>query len=463
MSKSTVYLIGAGPGDTGLITVKGARILAQADVILYDKLSSPDLLSSARPDAELIPVGKCASNHTMAQEDINKLLVKKAKEGNMVVRLKGGDCYLFGRGGEEAEECFNEGVPFEVVPGVTSALSAPCYAGIPPTHRDCTSNIAVVTGHRKKGDDRPIDIPKAGTVVFLMSVGNIKNIISSLLAAGYSSDTKIAAVEHGTCYDQRVITGTLDDFPNIIEKTPLRTPAIFIVGKVVEMREKLDWFSKKPRILHLGTHPDKYAHLGTIVYRPNIRCVEIEDSQAISDTLAKAASFDWIIFTSGNGIKNFFKKFYRSGQDARSLSQTKIAVIGKASAETLLTFGIKADICSKLESSKGLLEAFAEIEVKGKNILLPQAEVASKELPEGLTQRGAVIEKMPVYRTEDIEMADVDLDYIDQIIFTSSSTINAFVKKFGSVPDHIKSYCLGVPTQNTAKSQNIDAEILPKN
>ncbi|MCK5171792.1 MAG: uroporphyrinogen-III C-methyltransferase, partial [Planctomycetes bacterium] len=160
MSKSTVYLIGAGPGDTGLSTVKGARILAQADVILYDKLSSPDLLSSARPDAELIPVGKCASNHTMAQEDINKLLVKKAKEGNMVARLKGGDCYLFGRGGEEAEECFNEGVAFEVVPGVTSALSAPCYAGIPPTHRDCTSNIAVVTGHRKKGDDRPIDIPK---------------------------------------------------------------------------------------------------------------------------------------------------------------------------------------------------------------------------------------------------------------------------------------------------------------
>ncbi|MHC5163113.1 MAG: uroporphyrinogen-III C-methyltransferase, partial [Planctomycetota bacterium] len=177
MPKPMVYLIGAGPGDTGLITVKGLEILSQADVILYDHLIGHELLAHAKDGAELISVGKFAANHTLPQEGINDLIVQKAKEGKLVARLKGGDCYLFGRGGEEAEACHEAGIPYEVVPGITSALAAPCYAGIPPTHRDCTSNIAVVTGHRKKGDTRPIDIPKAGTVIFLMSVGNIKNII----------------------------------------------------------------------------------------------------------------------------------------------------------------------------------------------------------------------------------------------------------------------------------------------
>jgi uroporphyrinogen III methyltransferase/synthase len=462
MAKTLVFLIGAGPGDKELITVKGLRILSQADVILYDHLISDELLTHAKDGAEKISVGKFASKHTLPQEGINDLIVQKAKEGKMVARLKGGDCYLFGRGGEEAEACYDAGIGFEVIPGITSALAAPCYAGIPPTHRDCTSNIAVVTGHRKKGDTRPIDIPHAGTVIFLMSVGNIKNIIQSLLEAGYSSDTKIAAVEHGTCYDQRVIKGTLDNFLAIIQDNPLRTPAIFIVGEVVGLQEKLDWFSQKPRILHLGNHPGRYLHLGTVVHRQIIQCVEAENGSEAEAYFKSPKPYDWIVFTSGNGIKFFFKKLFEAGLDGRIFAGTKFAVIGQASGKRLLEFGIQADLCAKVESSKGLLEAFSEIDVSDLSILLPQAEVSSTELPDGLADRGAAINKFPVYKTVEIEIDDVDLDYIDQIIFTSGSTIRAFVKKFGRVPEPIKAYCLGGPTQAVAKQHGIDAKILKK-
>ena len=462
MSKTNVYLIGAGPGDKGLITVKGLEILSKADVILYDHLIGHELLAHARDGAEKISVGKFAANHTLPQEGINDLIIQKAKEGKLVARLKGGDCYLFGRGGEEAEACYDAGIPFEVVPGITSALAAPCYAGIPPTHRDCTSNIAVVTGHRKKGDTRPIDIPKAGTVIFLMSVGNIKNIVNSLLEAGYAPDTKIAAIEHGTWYDQRVIKGTLDDFLDTIKKNPLRTPGIFIVGKVVELQEKLDWFSKKPRILLLGNYPERYGHLGTIVHRQIIQCVETEDSQSATQSLQNAGKHDWIVFTSGNGIKFFFKKLYALGLDTRIFANTKFAVIGNASGKRLVEFGIQADLTAETESSKGLLEAFSSIDVSGKSIMLPQAEVSSEQLPEGLAARGANIEKLAVYKTIEKEIDDVDLDYIDQVLFTSGSTVRAFAKKFNTVPDHVEALCLGVPTQTTAKEHGIDANIINK-
>ncbi len=462
MPKTSVFLIGAGPGDKDLITVKGLNILSQADVILYDHLISHDLLNHAKAEAEKISVGKFAAKHTLPQEGINALIIEKAKEGKLVVRLKGGDCYLFGRGGEEAEACYEAGVAFEVVPGITSALAAPCYAGIPPTHRDCTSNIAVVTGHRKKGDTRPIDIPKAGTVVFLMSVGNIHNIISSLLEAGYPPETKIAAVEHGTWYDQRVIKGTLDNFLTVIKDNPLRTPAIFIVGKVVELQDKLDWFSKKPRVLLLGNYSQRYAHLGTIVHRPIIECVEAGDTEKHSETLQRCRHYDWIVFTSGNGIKYFFKKLFEQGLDVRSFAKTRFGVIGKASGERLAEYGIRADLCAKVESSKGLLEAFAGIDIAGKSFLLPQAEVSSDELPNGLSLRGAAVDKLGVYKTVEREIDDVDLDYIDQILFTSGSTVKAFANKFNTVPAHIQALCLGEPTQAFAKQYGINAKIIEK-
>lgn len=460
MPQNKVFLVGAGPGDEELVTVKGLKVLSEADVILYDHLISQELLKHAKETAELISVGKYASDHTLSQEEINALLINKANEGKTVVRLKGGDCYLFGRGGEEAQACYDAGIDFEVVPGVTSALAAPCYAGIPPTHRDYTSSVAIVTGHRRQGDQRPIDIPIAGTVIFLMSVGNIKNIISSLLKAGYPAHTDIAAIEHGTCYDQRVIKGTLSNFLSVLKDNPLRTPAVFIAGKVVQLQEKLDWFSKKPRILHLGSHPERYSHLGLLVHRQIIQCTELEDNEHTRDSIFHAGEFDWIAFTSANAVRFFFKKLYAMDLDARLFTATKFAVIGKATSERLMQYGIRADLCAQTESSRGLLEAFGTIPLKGLSVLLPQALISSEELPEGLFNYGASVKPLPVYQTAEQEIEDVDLDYIDKVLFTSSSTVRAFINKFSSLPGHIEALCLGIPTQATARQYNIDARII---
>ena len=458
MSRGKVYLVGAGPGDAELITLKGYQLICQADVILHDHLVASELLRLAKPTAEVISVGKFAGRHTMPQSRINALLVQKAKNDKVVVRLKGGDPLLFGRGAEEAEACADAGVDFEVVPAVTSALAAPCYAGIPPTHRDYTSNVAIVTGHRK--DEKQIEIPKAGTVIFLMGVANIRKIISSLINAGWPKNTKIAAIEHGTCYDQRIIIGTLEDFVETVKKAQLRIPAVFIVGKVVELQEKLNWFAKKPRILVLGMHPEKYRHLGNIVHRPIIDCVPLEDYSHADSILKRLDMFDWIVFTSPNGIRFFFQRLRALSSDARALSSVKVAVIGKTSAEKLTEFGIIADMCPDTESSAGLLEKFSAIDVGHKKMLLPQSEIASPELPDGLVDMGAAVEKLPIYKTIEIEPGEIDFDYIDRILFTSASTIRAFLKRFGSVPPHIKAYCLGLPSLAEAEKHGIDAEVL---
>lgn len=460
MLQGKVYFVGAGPGDIELITQKGHRLICQADVLLYDHLIPLELLNLVRPGAEVVSVGKFASQHTMPQSQINELLIDKAKSNKVVVRLKGGDPYLFGRGGEEAEACVDAGIDFEVVPGITSALAAACYGGIPPTHRDCTSNVAIVTGHRKNIDEQ-IEIPKAGTIIFLMGVSNINKIVTSLLKQGWQGETKIAAIEHGTCYDQRVIKGDLDNFLQIVEKAKLRTPTIFIVGKVVELQEKLDWFTKKPNVLVLGNHMEKYRRLGNIVHRRIIDCVPIDDYTKTDSVLKGIADFDWVVFTSVNGAKYLFERLYIMGKDVRSLSNAKIAAIGQTTAKRLRKFGIAADMVPRNESSAGLLEELNKLDMKNKKVLLPQSEIASEELPDGLLNMGAVIEKVPVYKTVDMDPGPIDFDYIDQILFTSGSTVRAFIKYFGQVPDKIKSYCLGLPTLNEAKKHNISAEIIP--
>lgn len=459
MPKGKVYLVGAGPGDFGLITLKGYELICQADVILHDHLIAGELLQLAKAGAEIITVGKFASRHTMPQEQINALLIEKAREHKVVVRLKGGDPFMFGRGGEEAEACVEAGVDFEEVPGVTSALAAPSYAGIPPTHRDFTPNVAIVTGHRK--EEKEIEIPNAGTVIFLMGVSNIQKIVDSLLKAGWSPQTKIAAIERGTLYNQRVITGILENFVQTVREADLSTPAIFIVGKVVELHEKLNWFGKQPRILVLGTHPEKYTHLGIIVHRPIVKCVGLDDYSKLDGVLKGLGRFNWLIFTSANGVKFFFERLRLNGLDARTLCSLKVAVIGKTTGLRLASFGISADLVAHTESSEGLLEEFKKLDMRSKNALLPQASAASGELAEGLVAMGATIEEVPVYQTIEIEPADVDLEYIDKILFTSGSTVRAFVKKFGPMPAHIRACCLGEPTKAEAKKHGIDAEILP--
>jgi len=460
MAQGKVYCVGAGPGDVELITQKGYQLICQADVVLHDHLIPAELLTLVKPSAEVISVGKFASRHTMAQDKINELLIEKARTHAVVVRLKGGDPYLFGRGGEEAEACADAGVEFEVVPGITSALAAACYGGIPPTHRDCTCNVAIVTGHRK--DEQELEIPKAGTVIFLMGVSNIGKIVGSLIKNGWPKETKIAAIEHGTCYDQRVITGTLENFLETVEKAKLRTPAIFIVGKVVELQEKLDWFSKKPNVLVMGNHPQKYKRLGNIVHRRIIDCVAIDDYSRTDSVIEDIAAFDWIVFTSVNGAKYLFERLYAMGKDTRALANAKISAIGKTTAKRLIEFGIVPDMVPEDESSTGLLEEFAKLDMKDKKVLLPQPVVASKELPRGLANMQVEIEELPVYQTIEIDPGEIDFDYIDQILFTSGSVVRAFVKRFGKVPSNIKTYCLGLPTLAVAKEHNIDSEVLSK-
>ena len=460
MSNGKVYLVGSGPGDFELITLKGYKLICQADVILHDHLIPLELLQLAREDAEIISVGKFASRHTMSQDRINELIIEKARGNQIVVRLKGGDPFVFGRGGEEVEACAEAGVDFEVVPGITSALAAPSYAGIPPTHRDFTPNLAIVTGHRKEGKE--IEIPKAGTIIFLMGVANIPKIIDALLKAGWSEQTKIAAVENGTRYNQRVITGILKDFIQTVQEANLGTPAIFIVGKVVELQEKLNWFDKKPKVLVLGTHPEKYAHLGTIVHRPIVKCVGLEDYSHVDEIVTRLGTFDWLIFTSAHGVRFFFERLRLAGSDARSLASVRIAVIGKTTSGELAGFGILADLVPDNESSAGLLEKFACLDMKGKRVLLPRAKVASRELPDGLAEMGAEVAEVSLYMTVEVEPADVDFEHIDMILFTSGSSVRAFVKKFGKVPLRAEAYCLGLPTQAEAKKHGISAEILPQ-
>jgi uroporphyrinogen III methyltransferase/synthase len=460
MSKGKVYLVGSGPGDFELITLKGYKLICQADVILHDHLIPLDLLQLAKAEAEIITVGKFASQHTMSQDRINALLIEKAEDNKIVVRLKGGDPFVFGRGGEEVEACAEAGVDFEVVPGITSALAAPSYAGIPPTHRDFTPNVAIVTGHRR--DEKEIEIPNAGTIIFLMAVANIPKIIDTLLKAGWSPETKIAAVENGTCYNQRVITGILKNFIQTIREADLHTPAVFIVGKVVDLHEKLNWFDRKPKVLVLGTHPEKYTHLGTIVHRPIVKCVGLEDYSRFDEILKRTETFDWLIFTSAHSVRFFFERLRLNGSDTRSLASVRIAAIGKTTAGELTGYGILADLVPDNESSAGLLEKFGTLDMKNKRVLLPRAKVASRELPEGLAGMGAAIEEVPAYMTVEIEPADVDFEHIDIILFTSGSTVRAFVKKFGHVPPHVKAYCLGLPTQAEAKKHGISAEILPQ-
>lgn len=460
MSKGKVYLVGAGPGDVELITLKGYKLICQADVILHDHLIPVELLQLAKAQAEVISVGKFASQHTMSQDRLNALLIEKAAEHGMVLRLKGGDPFLFGRGGEEAEACAEAGVDFEVVPGITSALAVPAYAGIPPTHRDFTPNVAIVTGHRR--DEKELEIPNAGTIIFLMGVSNIQKIVNALLESGWSPRAKIAAIENGTLYSQRVITGMLDSFVRTVQEAGLRTPAIFIAGKVVELHSKLNWFGKQPTILVLGTHPERYAHLGTIVYQPIVKCVGLEDYSELDEILKDLRRFDWLVFTSSNGVRFFFTRLHQSGLDARALGAMEVAAIGKATAQQLTDFGILADLVPNTESSAGLLEEFGKLDMRSKTVLLPRAKIASAELPQGLIKLGALVEEAPVYQTVEVEPADVNFEHIDQILFTSGSTVRAFSKKFGRIPPHIKVFCLGRPTQIEAAKHGINAEILPK-
>ena len=443
-----VFLVGAGPGDPGLITVKGADCIARADVVVYDYLASPTLLAHANPDAEMIYVGKKGGDHTLPQDGINALIVEKAKQGNMVARLKGGDPFIFGRGGEEAEVLIAAGIPFEVVPGVTAAIGASAYAGIPLTHRDYTSDVAFVTGHEdptkaESSVDWHALATGIGTLVFFMGVKNLPTIAANLVANGRSADTPTAVIRWGTTPKQKTVTATLGTIVDEARGAGIKAPAIIIVGGVVNLRKTMQWFEKRPLMGRRIVVTRAREQASDLVQRlteygaeciqfPTIQVVPPPDWTGLDRAIETLDQYSWIVFTSVNGVDFFFRRLFENGLDVRALGHIKTAAIGPSTADRLRTWGLKSDIIPESYRAESVVEAFADKPVKGSRVLLPRAMEARSVLPEELARMGALVDEVTAYETRQTENRATDLiarlteRTIDMVTFTSSSTVKNF-------------------------------------
>jgi uroporphyrinogen III methyltransferase/synthase len=480
--KGKVFIIGAGPGDPGLITLKGLRSLAEADVVVYDYLASEDILRFAGKDSRLIYVGKKGGDHTLPQGEINKVLVDEALKGNTVARLKGGDPFVFGRGGEEAEILRDAGIPFEVIPGVTSAIAVPAFAGIPLTHRGYTSTVAFVTGHedptKEKSDIDWAKLSGIGTLVFLMGVKNLANIARNLITGGKSPETPAALIRWGTTPEQETLTGTLADIAGKAKKQGFKPPSILVVGEVVSLRPKLDWFETKP-LFGKGivvTRPEaqacEFAQLlaaegARVILFPTIHVVPPANWTELDRALGGLESFHWIIFTSANGVKYFFRRLRETGKDIRDLKGIRICTIGPATAAAVEGMGIRVDIIPDEYISEGVVRAFQGVDLKGKRVLLPRAEEARDVIPEGLMKLGASVDAVTVYSTVRSEskkealQALLDDGKVNVITFTSPSTVINFKAIMGpaALPEAVRVACIGPVTAAAAKKQGFEVHI----
>jgi len=443
-----VFLVGAGPGDPGLITVKGADCLARADVVVYDYLASPTLLAHANPDAEMIYVGKKGGDHTLPQDGINALIVEKANQGNVVARLKGGDPFIFGRGGEEAEVLVAAGIPFEVVPGVTAAIGASAYAGIPLTHRDYTSDVAFVTGHEdptkaESSVDWHALATGIGTLVFFMGVKNLPTIAANLVANGRSADTPAAVIRWGTTPKQKTVAATLGTIVDETRRAGIKAPAIIIVGGVVNLRKTMQWFEKRPLMGRRIVVTRAREQASDLVQRlteygaeciqfPTIQVVPPPDWAGLDGAIETLDQYSWIVFTSVNGVDYFFRRLFENGLDVRALGHMKTAAIGPSTADRLRTWGLKSDIIPESYRAESVVEAFTDKPVEGRRILLPRAMEARSVLPDALTRMGALVDEVTAYETRQAENNATDLiarlaeRTIDMVTFTSSSTVKNF-------------------------------------
>ncbi|HEY3827034.1 MAG TPA: uroporphyrinogen-III C-methyltransferase [Bryobacteraceae bacterium] len=467
---SKVYLVGAGPGDPELITVKARRLLENADCILYDHLASSDLLDLAAPSAERIYVGKKKAEHALAQEEICALLVDRGKRGLNVVRLKGGDPFIFGRGGEEAEALADAGVPFEVVPGVTSPLGIAAYAGVPLTHRDHTSVVTFITGH----DVLKIDWSKVGTsetLVIFMGLSQFDEIARRIIAGGRAAATPAMAVRWGTRPDQEVVTGTLETLPGLIHKHALRPPATIIVGDVVRLRDKLNWYENLPlfgrRIVvtrareQAGELSELLRRLGAeVIEVPAIEIKPADDYGPLDQAIARLDEYGWLIFTSANGVRFFLDRLDRSRLDLRAI-RGRICAIGPATREALEHFHLKVDCMAERYVAEGLLDAMAAYDLSGSRILIARAAVARDLLPTELTRRGAIVDVVEAYRTAaPKDLADRAADILsrkpDWITFTSSSTVKNLVEAVGDKAlCNVKSASIGPVTTATLRENGL--------
>ncbi|HUI80104.1 MAG TPA: uroporphyrinogen-III C-methyltransferase [Bryobacteraceae bacterium] len=461
-----VYLVGAGPGDPDLITWKGRRILERADAVLFDHLANDALVDLAPHAAERIYVGKKKSLHAFTQDEICAMMIERARRGATVVRLKGGDPYIFGRGGEEAEALADAGVEFEVVPGVTTPLGIAAYTGVPLTHREHTSVVTFVTGHAVDA----IDWDKVGlaeTLVIFMGLTTFGAIAKALIARGRSAHTPAMAVRWGTRPDQQTLAGTLATLPAQIERDGLKPPATIIVGEVVRLREKLNWFERLPlfgkRIVvtrakgQVEALSSRLGSLGAeVIELPTIDIRPAADSGPLDRAISNLGCYDWLIFTSANGVRFFLDRLDQSAVDLRSL-RAKICAIGPATRAAVEALHLKVDLMGKEYVAEGLLEAFAAHDLAGKRVLLPRAAVARDLVPRELARRGAQVDLVEAYHTvipEDLaeRVAAVLAHKPDAIAFTSSSTVQNFVTAAGARSlDGVKVATIGPVTSQTAR------------
>ena len=447
-----VCLVGAGPGDPGLLTLKGYQILRNADVVVYDYLANPELLLETKPGAELIYVG-LHREERLSQDEINRLLVERAQQGKQVCRLKGGDPFVFGRGGEEAEFIASKGVPFEIVPGVSAGYAVPAYAGIPLTHRRLSSSVLFVTGHEdpEKESVSHLDWERiahgASTLVFFMGVKGLPEIVQNLIRVGRSPSTPVALIRWGTRGEQQVVTGTLETIAGQVEAIGLKPPALTVVGDVVRLRDKLKWFECLPlfgqRILI--TRPLEQAAalaaplraLGAeTIELPTIAIEDPEDWSALDEALQRLGSYHWLLFTSANGVRKFMERMAVTQTDIRHLANAKICAIGPATAEELWRYLLHVEKMPREYRAEGVLEAFADEPLRGQRFLIPRAKIARDLLPAGLRQRGAQVDVVEAYCTvlpqDSIARAQTIFSRHRPtvIAFTSSSTVENLLRLF---------------------------------
>ena len=496
-SAPMVYLVGAGPGDPGLITIRGKELLERAQVIIYDYLASKKLLKYVPKDAEFIYAGKRGGvKHTHTQDEINQMLVDRARSGRRVVRLKGGDPFIFGRGGEEIEELVEAGIPFEVVPGVTSATAAATYAGIPITHRQYTSTVAFVTGHEdptKKDSNIAWDklATGVGTLVVYMGIKNLETITEKLIKFGRDPHTPVAVVRWASTSEQRTVVGNLENIARVVRENNIKPPSLVIVGEVVNLRDTINWYEKRPlfskRIVVTRTR-DQASELVNLLENYGAECLEyptialepVDSYEVLDRALEEIGTFHWILFTSINAVDYFFNRLFDLGRDVRDLKGPRVAAVGKVTADSLARRGIRADLLPEEFTGDGLAETLVKEGVAGQKILIPRALKAREVLPARLTDAGAEVVIAPVYQnvmptSSEGELLKTGLRQaleeksVDMVTFTSSSTVKNFVALLEAAPEELQKLMEGVAvatigpiTAKTAQSYGLTVDVQPE-
>ena len=477
MEKGFVALVGAGPGELGLLTIRGKELIEKADVVVFDRLVSREILDIIPNTAKKINVGKKSNNHLVLQHKINEILLEEALKGNFVVRLKGGDPFLFGRGGEELELLVDNNISFEVVPGITSAISVPSFAGIPVTHRDFCSSVHIITGHQKKNETLRINFKALsetnGTLVFLMGVSSLNEIMDGLINANMDKKTPAAIIENGTLPNQRKITGTIENLYEKAIKNKIKSPSIIVVGKVCGLLDKYNWFSKRklfgkkivvtrPRMSG-NVLSTKLRNLGAFVYDyPCIDIEEILDNKLLDIEINRINEYNWLVFTSKNGVKIFFDYLRKNKKDFRVLSNLKIAAIGSQTAKSLNDYGIIVDYIPDVYEGKYLGEGLSQIVGKNEKVLLLRALKGTQEITNKLSENNIYYMDIPIYDTLYVNENEkeikqlIDEDEIDYVTFTSASTVEGFINSMPNVDlSKVMGLCIGNQTATVAKKYGI--------